>query len=188
MLNQLKVLLYSLMSQFVLPLSFLVKRRIEFCTYVGHCAMLINMFWNCGSCEHSILLALSRSFLSRAQMLTIRLCSAVRVSADEVQCRAQTKTLPNLCWVGAGIPCHPIHAVPLQGRGRLNGSGQAQWVCPPSWDPWEGEGGGRNSRARETECTRAGKASATPVDSRRESEKDPVAQRRLPSFPNESLQ
>lgn len=40
------------------------------------------------------------------------------LSADEVQRRAQTKTLPNLCWIGAGVPCHPIHVVLLQGRGQ----------------------------------------------------------------------
>lgn len=34
-------------------------------------------------------------------------------------------------------------------------------------------------RASETECTGAGNASVTLVDSRRKSEKDPVAQRRL---------
>lgn len=83
------------------------------------------------------------------------------------------------------MPSHPCHASAGQGTGS---PGQAQWGCLPSWDPWEGEGGGRDSRARETECTGAGKASATLVDSRRKSEKDPVAQRRLHFFPNESPQ
>lgn len=86
----------------------------------------------------SVLLALSRSFLSRAQVLTVHtpvLCSegpgmSGGLSVDEVQCRAQTKTLPDLCWVGAGVPCHLIHVVLLQAGDkraldRLNGA-----VCP----------------------------------------------------------
>lgn len=108
------------------------------------------------------------------------------LSADEVQRRVQTKTAQSvLDWCRRSMPSHPCCASAGQGTDSL---GQAQWGCPPSWDTWEGEEGGRDSGARETECSGAGKASATVVDSRRESEKDPVAQRRLPFFPNESPQ
>lgn len=122
----------------------------------------------------SILLAPSRSLLSSTQMLTIFLCSAVGVlgglSAGEVQCRAQTKTLPDWCWVGAGFPCHPIHVVLLQGRGQA-GVLPAETLGKEREEEWD-------SRARETECTGAGKALATLMDSKRKSEKDPVSQER----------
>lgn len=89
-------------------------------------------------------------------------------------CRAQIKTLPNLCWVGAGFLCHPIHVVLLQGRGqaaldRLNGA-----VYPAGTFGKEREEEGTAGQGRQSVLRLA-----TLVDSRRKSEKDPVAQRRL---------
>lgn len=110
----------------------------------------------------------------------------MKVPADEAECGARTKeALPDGRWASAGVSCRPRCAPAagrvegVQGRG-LAALGRLGGATRPAGTAWEGEEEEEgDSRAREAGWAGAGRESAALLDSRWESEGDPVTQRRL---------
>lgn len=180
MLHQLKLLLYFLMSQFVPLLSFLVKRRrIEFCKCAGCCATLIRAFWSYGNRKHS--LGPEQAGAELAQLICWQYHCSLRwrsphgeVASLQMRRSAEPKQR-RLCPIcpGSVQGLRAVRGALLQ-LGAFEGArGRGQAAPGRLAGPLAQLGPLGKGRRR------MGRQGGPGLDSRRESERDPVTRRRL---------